>query len=62
MRVAAPVVISNEDRKTLKHWSRGRRFAARLALRAKIVLLSADGKQNKEIAEQLGTREKTVGL
>jgi transposase len=62
MRVAAPVVISDEDRPTLERWSRGRRYAARLVLRAKIVLLSAAGKQNKEIAEQLGTRQKTVGL
>ena len=44
MRVAAPVVISDEDRKTLERWSRGRSYAARLVLRAKIVLLAASGK------------------
>jgi transposase len=62
MRVAVPVVISDEDRQTLRRWSRGRSVAARLVLRAKIVLLAAAGQQNKEIAEALETREKTVGL
>lgn len=52
MRIAPPVEISGADRKTLERWSRGRRFAARLVLRAKIVLLSADGKQNLEIVEE----------
>lgn len=61
-RVAAPVFILEEDRKSLELWSRGRRVAARLVLRAKIVLLFADGKLNKEIADELGIREKTAGF
>ncbi len=61
MRIVPPVEISDADRKTLKRWSRGRSLAARLVLRSKIVLLSADGKQNQEIAEELETTERTVG-
>lgn len=62
MRVAAPVVISDEDRKTLERWSRGRSVASRQVLRAKIILMSARGMLNQEIAAELGIQQKTVGL
>jgi transposase len=60
MRVAQVVVISDEDRRELRRWSRGRSVPARLVLRAKIVLLAAAGKLNKQIAAELGTGMKTV--
>jgi transposase len=61
MRRAAPIVLTQKQRETLSRWSRGRRTPARLVLRAKIVLLAAEGMQNKDIAPQLGTDANTVG-
>jgi transposase len=46
----------------LLRWSRGRSTPARQVLRAGIVLLAAEGRINREIAEQLRTAKKTVSL
>ena len=62
MRVAVAITLSEEERVKLLHWSRGRRTPARLVLRARIVLAAAEGKQDKIIAEELGTLRKTVAL
>ena len=62
MRVAVTIELSDEERATLESYARGRSTPARLVLRAKIVLRAAKGKQNKEIAEDLDTLQKTVGL
>jgi transposase len=62
MRVAKAITISDEQRKTLQKWARGRSTPARLILRAKIVLAAADGKLNKDIASELSTGTKTVCL
>ncbi len=62
MRIAPVVVVSDEQRKTLETWSRGRTTPARLVLRAKIVLMAAAGRLNKDIAAELGTGMKTVCL
>src|ERR1022692_632186 len=50
MRVAPPVVLSNEQRKTLEQWVRSRSLPVRQAQRAQIILLAADGMQDLEIA------------
>jgi transposase len=60
MRIAPSIVISDEDRRTLDRWARGRTTPARLVLRAKIVLLAAAGKLSKDIACELKTGMKTV--
>jgi transposase len=62
MRIAPTVVVSDEQRERLETWSRGRMTPARLVLRAKIVLLAAAGRLNKDIAAELGTGMKTVCL
>ena len=62
MRVAPPVILSEEQREELGKLSRGRRTAVRVVERARIILLCAEGKQNREIAEFLGTTRRTVGL
>lgn len=62
MRVAPPVILSKEQREELGTLSRGRRTAVRVVERAKIILMCAEGKQNREIAELLGTTRRTVGL
>lgn len=61
MRVAPTVKLTEEQRETLTRWSRGRSTPYRLMQRARIVLLAARGKQNKEIAETLSVMERTVG-
>ena len=54
MRVAPEIVLNNEERVELAKLARSKRTSVRLAQRARIVLLAADGMQNKDIAEQLG--------
>jgi transposase len=50
MRVAPPVVLSNEQRKTLEQWAKSRSLPMRQVQRSRIILLAADGKQDLEIA------------
>ncbi|MCP3939445.1 MAG: helix-turn-helix domain-containing protein [Actinomycetia bacterium] len=45
----------------IKTLVRSRRTPVRLVQRSTIVLLAAEGKQNKEIASQLGISRETVG-
>lgn len=61
MRVAKAITLSSEERATLVKWSKGRSTPQRLVLRAKIVLLAADGWINQDIALELETTRKTVG-
>jgi len=53
MRVAPTTVLTGEEREELKKLARSRLSSVRLALRARMILLAADGLQNKDIAEQL---------
>ena len=50
MRVAEPIVLSEEVRRKLERQSRGRSTQARVVLRSRIVLLASEGLQNKQIA------------
>src|ERR1039457_1626514 len=50
MRVAPPVVLDEQQRRTLEQWARSRSLPVRQVQRAKIILLAADGKQDLEIA------------
>ena len=61
MKTAPTIVLSDDERRTLTTWSRGRSTPARLVLRAKIVLAAAEGKTNETIAAELGTSKPTVG-
>jgi transposase len=54
MRVAAKVVLSDEERVELSKLARSRLSSVRLAQRARIVLLAAEGMRNQEIAGLLG--------
>ena len=54
MRIAQRVELSEKEIKTLTSWARGRRTPTRLMKRAKIVLMAAQGEQDKTIAELLG--------
>ena len=53
MRVAPEVVLTGEERVELMKLVRSKRTSVRLALRARIVLLAASGRQNKDIAVEL---------
>ena len=53
MRVAPTIVLTGEEREELTMLARSRLSSVRLALRARMILLAADGLQNKDIAEQL---------
>ena len=48
MRVAPEVNLSPQQREVLEQHSRARSLPARVVERARIVLLAAEGKQNKE--------------
>lgn len=61
MRVAPQIDLTEEELATLKRWSRGRKTPARLVRRAQIVLLAAEGKDNQEIAAELGIERTIVG-
>ena len=54
MRVAPEMVVTEDERLELTRLIRSKRTSVRLSQRARIVLLAADGMQNKDIAEQLG--------
>ena len=54
MRVAATIMLSNEERTELAKLARSKLSSVRLAQRARIVLLAADGMRNKDLARQLG--------
>ncbi len=62
MRVAQPVVLSEEVRRKLERQSRGRSTQARVVLRSRIVLLAAEGMQNKHIAAALKVAPRMAAL
>jgi len=53
MRVAPPIILNPEQKQALEQCARGRSLPLRLVERARIVLLAAAGKQDKEIAAEL---------
>jgi transposase len=61
MRVATRIVLSDEEEAELTKLVRSKRSSVRLAQRARIVLLAAQGVQNKDIADQLGIGRVQVG-
>lgn len=54
MRVAPEIVLTEEEHAELAKLVRSKLSSVRLAQRARIVLLAAEGMQNKAIAQQLG--------
>jgi DNA-binding CsgD family transcriptional regulator len=60
MRIAAQVELSEAQRKQLETWATGRKSPVRLAERATMILLAAQGKTDKEIAADLGIWRGTV--
>src|SRR5437667_10905963 len=60
-RPKAELVLSDEERTTLLRWSRRAKSSQALALRCRIVLASAEGANNKEVAKRLHCAPVTVG-
>ena len=61
-RVAVAIDLSVAERRTLDDLARRRRTSQGLARRARIVLLAAEGLENKTIAAELGAAADTVGV
>jgi DNA-directed RNA polymerase specialized sigma24 family protein len=60
MRVARKIELSSEERAVLEQQARGRSLPVRLRERSRIVLRSANGLQDREIAAELGITPKKV--
>ena len=59
--VLAPLELSAAERAQLESWTRRRTSAQALALRSRIVLLAAAGRNNTEIARDLGIHRNVAG-
>jgi transposase len=57
---AAEVVLTDEQRATLRSWLGAGKTEQRMAFRAEVLLALAEGLSNKAVAERLGTRPATV--
>jgi transposase len=60
-RPKAELTLSDEERQTLARWARRPKTAQALALRSRIVLACATGKDNTTVARELGVADATVG-
>ena len=61
-RPLTPLTLSESERDELRSITRSRSMPQSLATRARMVLLSADGESNTDIAERLGLSKPTVGI
>jgi transposase-like protein len=57
---AAPLTVAATDLTALRRWTRSTSVRAGLALRARIVLLAAEGQSNTEIAARVGCSRQAV--
>jgi hypothetical protein len=62
VRVANEIVLTDEERGELTGLVRSKLTSVRLAQRAHIVLLAADGLQNKDIAARLAVGRASLAL
>ena len=62
LRKARPLVMTADARQLLERWIRAGSTPQRVAKRARIVLLAADGKSNRAIAKALRISVRTVSL
>jgi len=61
-KISGPLTITSEQRRTLETWIRAHNTPQSIALRAKIVLLAADGLSNVNIAREAKVSRPTVIL
>ena len=60
-RPKAELIITEEERERLEQWAKRPKSSQALAQRSRIVLGCAVGKNNQEVAEELGVQAQTVG-
>src|SRR5262245_12439058 len=60
-RRKAELILTDDERQTLKTWASRPKSTQQLAQRARIVLACADGLPNIQVATQLGVAPQTVG-
>src|SRR3970282_938953 len=60
MKKAIPIELSADERRNLEQWTRSHTIEKRLSMRAQIILLASEGKESKDIALKVGTREATI--
>jgi transposase len=60
MRIAPAITLSPDQRTALQQQARSRSLPARTVERARIVLLAAEGRQDKEVASMLKVTPKKV--
>jgi transposase len=60
-RPKARLTVSPTERARLQEWTRRRTTAQALALRARIVLACAEGRDNTDVADELGVTQQMVG-
>ncbi len=61
-KIASAVVLSETDRNQLENWVRAQFTPQQVALRSRILLMAADGKQDLEIADELNVNRHTPAL
>jgi DNA-binding MarR family transcriptional regulator len=54
------ISLSSEERRVLETYARRQKLSYRLVVRARIILLAAEGFSNEEIARRLGISRPTV--
>src|SRR5437867_4272440 len=62
MRIASPIVLSQEERAVLSTWTRRRSLPLRLIQRAQIIVMAAQGIPSRDIAQALEVSRPTVQL
>jgi transposase len=62
MRVAKTIELDKDTERELRVWVKRRTVEARLQQRALVVLLAAEGRQNKDIALEAGLDRRQVAL
>lgn len=61
-RISPAVTLSNPERAQLQQWVRAHFTPQQVALRSRILLLAAEGKENLEIAAALQVNRHTPAL
>src|SRR5438094_5476566 len=61
-KVASAVILSKADRNQLESWVRAQFTPQQVALRSRILLMAANGKQDLEIAGELNVNRHTPAL
>jgi DNA-binding CsgD family transcriptional regulator len=62
MRTTEPIILSSDERSTLKIWANARSLPLRLVQRARIIQMAAGGVTNQDIAHTLDISRPTVQL